>query len=268
MYRYDEMKKILILGCSFTLGSYKSVGYNNSRQAKATGTNERLKNYKGWWYFVDYFKDNDITIFTCSGQGYWTYYQILLFLIEENKLNYDEIWIQETFEPRVTICDKKFLDKKLLDIDKILTRTSKFEFIHDVNLTEFRLHDFNLHEHLVLNPSTAKKENRPYTLWWTDGFSEPGFFNDISEMCSVKIDNLCKEKNIKGIVWSIHEPFMKCNHFTRLPVTLIKQKLQEKTIAPPSANLWTSNADASHQTEEGNKYIAKLINEACIDMMK
>ena len=240
------MKKILIFGCSFTLGSYEYVGYGE--------TKERLKNHNGWWYFVDYFKDKNITVFACPGQGYWTYYQILLLLIEKNKLDYDEIWIQETYEPRGTIYDKKLLDKILAGIPE----------------TEFHLHDNdylytiyqkgNHNNALNLNPSTAKEENKLYTLWTDRSGPYLGFFNDISEMCSVKIDNLCKEHNIKGYVWTMENPFMECNHFTRLPVTLIRRKLYN------NKSLWTLNKDANHQTEEGNKYIAKLIDEACIDM--
>ena len=96
------MKKILIFGCSFTQGSYKPAEWSNRSKWEAPNT---IKNYHGWWYFVDYFKDKDVTIVANSGQGYWSYYQILLYLNEENKLDYDEIWIQETLEPRITIND-------------------------------------------------------------------------------------------------------------------------------------------------------------------
>ena len=79
-------------------------------------------------------------------------------------------------------------------------------------------------------------------------------------MCSEKIQLLCKKLNIKGYVWSMYESYMDCNHFTRLPLTWMRQHLHNKNL------LTGKNHHGYHQTEEGNKYIAKLIDKACIDM--
>ena len=61
-------------------------------------------------------------------------------------------------------------------------------------------------------------------------------------------------------MWSLHGPIMKCNHFNRLPLTYIRQELKDNNLLVPGDHR------GLHQTEEGNKYIAKLIDEACIDM--
>lgn len=224
-------KKILVLGCSFTAGSYECEveGLNQPSWIAP----DKCTNLKGWWYFVDYFKDKDVTIIPTPAQGYWSYYQILLFLNEKNKLHYNEIWIQETLEPRSILLNKKNIDHiMLLSVE---------------NIDNFIYMQISHGDQLLLDPWNAKKENLPYTLW------SNSFFNDIVKMCTEKIDLLCEERNIKGYVWSMYEPIMDCNHFTRLPLKNVRQELYNN-------NLLTGEHTGCHQTEEGNKYIAKNIN--------
>jgi len=246
------IKKILIFGCSFTQGSYT---INNDNVIP-----DKIKNYHGWWYFVDYFKDKDVTVIACPGQGYWAYYQILSYLNEENKLNYDEIWIQETREPRATINDYQQISQLLKGNSSyfnILPLSNNDIFVNNHSsihiIDNFKLIDILHRSALSLQPVRAKDENKKYTLW-------KSFYNDMVKSCAYNIDKLCNVRNIKGIVWSMAIPIMLCNHFTRLPLTYIKNELKNNNLLVPG------NQPGLHQTEEGNKYIAKLIDEACIDM--
>ena len=67
---------------------------------------------------------------------------------------------------------------------------------------------------------------------------------------------------MSGYVWTMYQPIMKCKEFRRLPLVNIHNELRKEKLLVYDAN-------DSHQSEEGNKYIGKLINEAlCIDMMK
>ena len=75
------MKKILILGCSFTEGSFEPCDLNRIKGRKPWEAPDMHINHKGWWYFVDYFKDKDVTVVACSSLGYWAYYQLILFHI-------------------------------------------------------------------------------------------------------------------------------------------------------------------------------------------
>jgi len=240
------MKKILILGCSYTLGSYGLSQYSNEHRKGL----DALINNIGWWYFVDYFKNNNVTVIAFPAQGYWAYYQILLYLKEQNVLEYDEIWIQETLELRATINNYKEISS-LFPLQKG----------HIINET-FKLFSIDNTKILTLGKSFGsggnsskkeKKEHEPYSLWYS-------FFDEITKLCARNIDNLCAEKNIKGYVWSMYDSIMQCNHFTRLPLTFIRQELKNNNLLVPGDHLWL------HQTEEGNKYIGKLINETlCID---
>ena len=226
-------KKILILGCSFTSGSYKKHYKENRESWEAP---DKLVNNKSWWYYVDYFKDKDVTVFACPGHGYWSYYQILLFL-NEKKLRYDEIWIQETKEPRAFLLDKKNIEHALLSAQV------------EINLPPFQIIVLSQEDHLSLSPWNAEKEILPYTIWLNS------FFTDIVKMCSEKIDLLCKEKNVKAYVWSMYDSVMNCNYFTRLPLKYIRLELYNNNLLTGKTHL------GCHQTEEGNKYIANLINE-------
>jgi len=246
------MKKILILGCSFTLGSYtiaskEVAAFHERKNRKAP--DEYIEGSYGWWYFVDYFKNNDVTVIAFPAQGYWAYYQILLYLEEQNKLEYDEIWIQETSEPRATINNYKEISSLfVLQQKEHIKINETFNVFHAGLLA---VTHFNYY--FSLNSWNCKKENEPYTLWRT-------FFKEITKLCAKNIDKLCAEKNIKGYVWSMYDSIMECKHFTRLPLTSIRQELKDNNLLVPGDN------NGLHQTEEGNKYIGELINKACIDM--
>ena len=248
------MKKILVLGDSFSQGSYAK--WTGPPRPKWVAPDGPVTN-RGWYYYVDYFKDKDVTVFACPCQGYWSFYQVLLFLEENNELDYDEIWIQETTEPRATIFDQKILGKIF---SKQYNSTDNPLGNHTVVRDNLNLFVNHWQKDLSLAPWNPhifhKKEEKllPYTLW-TDTF-----FYDIMMMATEKINLLCKEKNIKGYAWSMYEPIMDCNHFTRLPLKNVRQELYDNDL------LTGKNHIGSHQTEEGNKYIAKLIDNACIDM--
>ena len=227
------MKNILILGCSYSCGS-------SGLLTEDTQKSDVLVNKKGWWYFVDYFKNNDVTVIGFPAQGYWAYYQILLYFQEINLLIYVEIWIQETLEPRPTINNYKNVLLKFNKPPEIINETFKYYRIYNVHI-------------LKLHAKNCKEENKPYSLW-------ESFFNEITKSCAQNIDKLCAEKNIKGYVWSMYGPIMKCNHFNRLPLTYIRHELKNNNL------LVLGDHPGLHQTEKGNKYISKLIDKACIDM--
>jgi hypothetical protein len=246
------MKKILILGCSFTVGSYELCDLTNEKDRKPWEAPDKYVNHKGWWYFVDYFKDKDVTVVACSSLGYWAYYQLILFLNENKKLDYDEIWIQETADQyRPSIFNYKFLEK--------MFQTP--EYVNDLENTNFKFFQtgsIRVKDNRSLkfvNDAIGKDlpEFLPYTVW-------NEFFIDVTYMCSEKIQLLCKKLNIKGYVWSMYESYMDCNYFTRLPLGNMRKHLYNNNL------LTGKNHHGHHQTEEGNKYIAKLIDDACIDM--
>jgi hypothetical protein len=245
------MKKILIFGCSFTVGSYIQRDHINFRNP--IGQDE-LKNNKSWWHYVDYFKDSSVNIVACPGQGYWSWYQLLLFLEADNNLNYDEIWIQETFEPRPTVINNYYPIYKLFnkfhpEIEDnvkllIIPKTTMQTLIDAVRMTA---------------PFPILEENPHYSTTF-----KIEFFRNIVKSCAEYIKKICINNNIKGYVWSMSDFTMECDlldctMFNRLPIKSVQPMLLNK-------GLLTSEHTGAHQTEEGSKYIGELINKACIDM--
>ena len=252
------MKKILILGCSYSSGSWEPYLNEEEKTLKkytssCYGPADKLiKNSKGWYHFVDYFKDKDVTVIPIQGEGYFTWYQVLLMLDETNKLNYDEIWIQETWEPRISFIEPKRLElgwndpsyKQEVEDIKFFNSTGHF--------TGFRIRP---------HKSDHKKQD---TL---EIFNDV-FFNNIIQKITELIEELCIEKKIKGYVWSMgNTTLMKCKHFIKLP---IKLSYNHKSIYGELRRLklvtFSTNGGA-HQTEKGNKHIAKLINEALTEVI-
>lgn len=240
------MKKILVLGCSFSRGSYKEYEWPDDDDYK--GPVEKrddiyIKDSKGWWYFVNYFDDKDITVIACPGQGYWAYYQIILFLNENKKLNYDEIWIQETTEPRCTLNSWQYINKSR--IFNVTHFDNSFDLIQIKYANDDDSNSFSLYQN---DESTLSDTIKPFKENRT-------FFKNLTKSCSYYIDEFCKEKNIKGYVWSMFNPIMKHNFFERLTLTFMMQELKEKNLLVQGPN------KNGHQTEEGNKYIAKQIDK-------
>ena len=64
------MKKTLILGCSFAVGSYDK-------------DDNIIENSPGWYNFVDALKDDLVTVFACPSMGFLAYAQILTLIKPE-----------------------------------------------------------------------------------------------------------------------------------------------------------------------------------------
>ena len=226
------MKKILILGCSFSSGAYE-LGAPRHEAHWPEGRyvpDHEIHGSKGWYHYVDYFKNEKVTVIDFPGQGYWSWYSLLLMLEGTNRLNYDEMWLQETDSPRAKLVDLKKIE---LDWDRERREID--------NITKFQ----------VNNANTREMHLNPYN-----------FYETLEKNIAQNIQELCTKIGMSGYVWTMYQPIMKCKEFRRLPLVNIHNELRKK-------ELLVYDADDGHQTEEGNKYIGKLINEAlCIDMMK
>lgn len=238
------MDKILILGCSFSAGSYAPIDsgkqplnclYNSSN---VKGSRDILLNRRCWYHYVDHLNDKDVTVICCSGLGYWAWYQILLFLEDNNKLKYNEIWIQEASPVRASVFNVDLLARKLKQ--------------HILVENNVKLIDLFVHEKDLLFRFPLSYDDR--NAYWID------FYTEMSKACASNIDKLCKNKNIKGYVFTFNKVVMECEHFTRL-------KLSEKNLL---IELFDKNLRVNfnlngvelgqHLTEEGNKFVGELIN--------
>ncbi len=250
------MVKVLILGCSFSAGSYK-FGDPEIYSDKS----------KGWYHFVDYFNDKDVTVIACGGQGYWSWYQLLLMMDATNRLNYDEIWIQETAGYRPALINLKAIEQNW-KFDKV-SNIKLYCMWSDVNLLflDIMAKDENV-QNLYFDwiyGSVQNKEKLLYKLYHLNNkkvrekelnkyISHYGFYENVTRNICRDIQHLCTKRNISGYVWSMYEPVMECNEFKRLSLVKIYSKLADNNL------LTGSPIRTGHQIEEGNKYIGELIN--------
>jgi len=85
------MKKVLILGCSFSTGSFDN-------------DDKLIEKSPGWFNFIDVLKDYHVTVFACPGMGFLAWAQLIIMLKIEH---YDMVIVQGTQEPRPNVIDEK-----------------------------------------------------------------------------------------------------------------------------------------------------------------
>ena len=123
-------KNYLILGCSYSAGSHI--------YSKGSVNDEELNTRTGWYSYVDWLKNYNVTVFSCPGQGYASWLQILDSLVITKKIKkYDKIIIQETNEPRIT-----FLEPKELEINirkDFLIESEQIENIKHIIFNPFNI---------------------------------------------------------------------------------------------------------------------------------
>jgi hypothetical protein len=278
------MKECLVLGCSFSAGSYikddRFSGTNDNFQNQIW--QEKLDNRIGWYSYVDWLKDYNITVISTLAQGYATWAQFVHHLDNTGRLKrrYDKILIQETWEPRITFLQDKEVEELIKsNFVKCREVLDNIEHIilsgrgHSVGPDHYMRSDpvgkgmFTL---LNLNFNALK---RLFADLDKEMFTEQDIHNlvfnwlghKIAGWCADEIQNLCKKNDIEGYVWSMLEPIMNCTHLRRIP-GLKNHKGDDVRMTKVLTNhkLWTfynSPDDHGHQTLEGNKLIAEYINE-------
>lgn len=159
------MKKTLILGCSFSTGSF-------------TNDDHLIENSPGWYNFVDALKDDHVTVLACPGMGFLTYAQILVLIQPEV---FDKIIIQGTQEPRPNV-----LNEKLFEFNK------RRNFIDDKHTID-NIDIINCRHIGINNERYASKEMviNVYTMisLWAFNF----------------IESVCKDHNLEGYYLSISD---------------------------------------------------------------
>ena len=239
------MDKVLIFGCSYSSGSW----YYDPTQAN--GTNENYyPGSEGWYDYVRYFYDKDVTVVSQGGSSYWAWFQLLLMLKETDRLKeYNEIWIQESEEPRFFFINSKEWQLNW-NIWQEETITGKRRI---VNMSKNAL-DTNIDDSFDTSELYIQHNNA--RMFYNNLVSADGFYDIMTSYIYKHFQEICKQFNIKGYVWSWNEKYMKCTHFKRVldDVENVKQLLIKQ------GNCFTVNKKEGHQTREGNKFVGELIN--------
>ena len=240
------MKKVLIFGCSFSAGSYK-YGKSDSEWKL---NEHHVKGSLGWYNFVDHFNDCKVTVLSTWGEGYWHWYQYINIILNEDFSEYDEVWFQETAEPRCSLVYPEDFEievkKKLHEIDKIDNFEvhqmgggvgpggigAKVRFTLDVG---HGMRQFVLNQQLIQPELEEQGINIPcnHALMENIRNLHPNdIFDLFSRAAANEIDNICKRNNIKGYVWSMAQPVMECKHLKRIKdVEWVWRKLDQSMFS-------------------------------------
>ena len=252
-----HQKNYLVIGCSFSTGTHT---YSKG----ANPMNEKLYTRVGWYSYVDWFKNYNVTVIACPGQGYTSWLQILNSLEKTKKIKkYDKIIIQETNEPRITFLEPKELEINVLN-DFLISDCEQLE-----NIKHVRCNPLNLDHEDSMKPNELRcfrldtrslqiyspKEKDKKLLFNQDiVFYTKGFLSKILvERCAELVQDICEKHDIPGYVWSIGDPVMKCNYLTRIPFNNIGKVVSKLGVR--------TNKTVGHLTVEGNKFIGKNIQE-------
>ena len=194
------MKNILILGCSFSAGSFIN--------------NKLLTNSEGWYNFVDVFKGHNVTVISTPGNGYSLWFQILFLMDRYKKIKqYDQIIIQETLEPRLCFSDilelEFYIKSDFISLLEIINNINRCIILANSRKNIWEGYNFKNIGGLILGPwgmyqefskEIKNKLLKIYVGNW-DIMHEM-----IIESCKYKINKICEKNNIKKIAF--HFPFI------------------------------------------------------------
>lgn len=258
-------KKILILGCSYSAGSYH-VTYNHSthiNRGMPDGGNEECKPGSfGWYNYIDKLKGHETLVISFPGCGLMGYAQALFHFEKANSKkftkhvlkDFDYIIIQESYEPRVWLGTDLIFE----EAERTVFEGHQIERMtldHKLGITFYRgaLHG---KDHIMRGT-----DNRIYNLFHIIAYNinhlrnplyrDDSFLKILAEFSGNFIENLCDKYNIQGYRFNLFEDVS--------PSHLKKSKFK-RLNAPKLATL-SDYMVKTHLTEEGNEYIGKTINE-------
>jgi len=267
------MKKLLIIGCSYSLGSWE---LDTDKKTEILP-----RNSLGWYNFVDWIKDFETTVIATQGQGYSSWVQLLYYFNRTGYLNeFDNIMIQETHEPRTTLLSQKyvqevtnFLMKHHFPIKKI-----RYEYLQKTNHIKLLwLRWPIIYSASYLTGATILKDKRNGYAGETWGVSPEfrqelidstvSYIHDmISGWSSDYIQTICRRNNLKGLIWSMGKVFkdVQNDYLTRLTLETEGDEtikyLHKNGLTVDNNNKYSNQV--LHPTLDGNKKISELINKA------
>lgn len=254
MQNGNEKDKVLILGCSFTQGSYAPDPADDNR--------EIIESNFGWYDQLTVFQGKKLDVYGVGGCGITTYASILNQMDKNNTLgDYSTVIIQETSEPRFVLLQKNHRWNVNIPNTNIENRT--------LDITHYST--FANHPHAVFctHPFAIDWIFKHYDLGETsdnyklDLMLSPTLM-DLVDQGKSHIKFLLAKHNIKSYVFSLFGEQITDQYFHRLPLdnTLyltIKESFPN-SLSGPERN--TIKHLSKHFSKYGNEVLGNLVNQA------
>jgi len=249
----NEKDKVLILGCSFTQGSYAPDPTDTKR--------EIIESSFGWYDKLSYFEDRQIDVYGCGGCGLTTYASILNQLDKNRTLKeYSSVIIQETSEPRLSLFQKNHTWNINIPDNPCAQRTlniTHYSTFANHPHAVFCAHPFAIDwifAHYDLNETSDK-----YKL---DLLLSPTLM-DLVDQSKSHIKLLLEKNDISCFVFSLFGAHLSDPFFQRLPLSpnlyAMVKSIDTDCLSGPDLGI---KHLSKHFSIRGNEVLGELVNNA------
>jgi hypothetical protein len=249
-------KKVLILGCSLTQGSYGPTELNY--------TKERIISSYGWYDSLKCLKDLEIDVFGFGGGGYTTFAETLDDLHSSGKLkDYSMLIIQETTEPRFVLRKKDFSWRE---------DSSKEIEGRELSIQHRCAFSSDLAQSVFSNRETIFKQvwNEFYSIKLPDNLTldilESSTYKNLVKFSLAYINQTIEQYNLKCLVFSLFEPSANSENLpnaTRLDLpSNLYYAIKNDSLQNLSSEKDLPGSNLRHFSNLGNKKLGEIINES------
>ena len=249
-------KKVLILGCSLSCGSY---GVDEQ-----SPTNEIIVSSYGWYDSLKCLKDLEIDVFAFGGGGYTTFAETLADLHCSDKLkDYSMLIIQETWEPRFVLRKQGFSWREYSSNEikeRELLIKHRFAYPHPpqaVFSTNLDIFDYVCNQHYGITslPINFKLD-----------ILESSTYKNLVKFSLAYINQTIEQNSLKCFVFSLFEPSVNSENFpnaTRLDLpSNLYYEIKNDSLQNLSSEKDLPGSYFRHFSNLGNKKLGEIINES------
>jgi len=247
-------KKVLILGCSFSQGSY--IVSNESLGA------DLLVSSYGWYDSLKCLKDLEIDVFAFGGGGYTAFAETLAELHHKGTLkDYSTLIIQETTEPRFVLRKQDFSWCKSNETEeRELLIQHKYAFAfppQSVFSNNFNTLNVICEQHYSAN---AFPDDFKFDIL------ESSTYNNLVKFSLAYINQTIEQYNLKSFVFSLFDPIANSENLpnaTRLNLpSNLYHEIKNNSLKNLSSERVPSKFYFRHFSNIGNKKLGEIVNES------
>lgn len=253
-------KKVLILGCSLTQGSY---AHNEQSYTK-----EAIVSSYGWYDSLKCLKDLEIDVFAFGGGGYTTFAETLADLDCSGKLkDYSMLIIQETNEPRFILRKQDF--SWLEDSYRVKSKDIKERELSIRHRTAFSLPPQSVFSMSPTSFDAICERHYGITSLPTNfrlDILESSTYKNLVKFSLAYINQTIEQYNLKCFVFSLFEPSANSKNLsnaTRLDLPLnLYYEIKNDSLKNLSSENELSGSYLRHFSNLGHKKLGEIINDS------
>ena len=249
-------KKVLILGCSFSQGSYA--------RDETSPIKESIVSSYGWYDSLKCLENLEIDVFGFGGGGYTMFAETLADLHHSGILkDYSMIIIQETSEPRFVLRKKDFSWRE---------DSSKEIEGRELSIQHRSAFASDLAQSVFSNRESIFKQvwTERYSIKLPDNLTldilESSTYKNLVKFSLVYINQIIEQYNLKCLVFSLFDPIANSENLpkaTRLDLpSNLYYEIKNDSLKNLSSEIELPRSYLRHFSNLGNKKLGEIINES------